>query len=216
MRRQILSIDDQLLRTSRSSSHTETITGRSGHTRQPHLTMPSSSLICARPSTAVLRSRTTQTTTHRRHTMTTQPTLFGSYEQQTQMMCCPHCRGTGQIPTSENTSRSSDPSTSHRAGDRHRDSTRFSLQSRQGQVLNYLYWNNSTAQECAQGIHKHAAISVIEGTRRRISSLYRLGLIAPSGEERNNPGSDTPSIVWTITDEGIRVRSKLKATGWSQ
>ena len=147
--------------------------------------------------------------------MTTQPTLFGSYEPTTQMMCCPHCRGTGQITASEHTARGSDPSTSKRAGDRHRESARFSVKSRQAQVLNYLYWNNSTAQECAQGIHGHAEISVIEGTRRRISSLYRLGLIAPSGEERNNPGSDTPSIVWTLTEAGIAVRSKLKATGWS-
>lgn len=148
--------------------------------------------------------------------MTTQPTLFGSYEPTTHMMCCPHCKGTGQITASEHTARGSDPSTSKRAGDRHRESARFSVKSRQAQVLNYLYWNNSTAQECAQGIHGHAEISVIEGTRRRISSLYRLGLIAPSGEERNNPGSDTPSIVWTITDAGIAVRSKLKATGWSK
>lgn len=149
--------------------------------------------------------------------MTTQPTLFGSYEPQTEMICCPHCRGTGQISTSEATSRRSDPSTSKRAGSSHQDSSRFSASSRQGQVLTILEHTMLTAQECARAIHGSTApISAIEGTRRRISSLYRLGLIAPSGEERTNPGSDTPSTVWMLSDTGHQTLTRLRDTGWSR
>jgi hypothetical protein len=149
--------------------------------------------------------------------MTTQPTLFGSYEPQTQMMCCPHCRGTGQISSSEPTARRSDPSTSQQAGAQQNQSTRFSADSRQGKVLDMIKKRNLTAQECAITIQgEQAPVSAIEGTRRRISSLYRLGLIAPSGEERNNPGSDTPSTVWTITSKGREVHDLMMITGWSQ
>jgi hypothetical protein len=148
--------------------------------------------------------------------MTTQPTLFGSYEPQTHMMSCPHCRGTGQITASEPTSRSSDPETSQKAGARHSNGIRFSSLSRQGQVLALLSRLPLTAQECARRVHGDSApISEIEGTRRRISTLSRMGLVAPSGEERNNLGSDTPATVWTITEAGQLVLHSLETTGWS-
>lgn len=149
--------------------------------------------------------------------MTTQPTLFGTYDTPTASMCCPHCQGTGRISALEPGARATDPDTSHRARAAHRDTSRFSLASRQGRVLSLLSAVDLTAQECAIRIHGNGApISVIEGTRRAVSSLYRLALVAPSTEERINPGSATPSIVWTVTSAGKQTLSRLLETGWSK
>ena len=148
--------------------------------------------------------------------MTNQPSLF-DVPTQSATTCCPHCRGTGRISIKEATARGTDPSTSQRAGARHQDSARFRATSRQAQVLACLNDHNFTAQECAIWIHgENAPVSAIEGTRRRISSLYRIALIEPSGDERNNNGSDTPSIVWQITDRGRAALNNLARTGWSQ
>ena len=60
-----------------------------------------------------------------------------------------------------------------------------------------------------------APLSALEGARRRVSSLKRIGLITDSGQERHNPGSTSASVVWTITADGLETLRTLDLTGWS-
>jgi hypothetical protein len=130
---------------------------------------------------------------------------------------CPHCRGCGRITATEPTHRSNDTATAKAAGQRQDTGTRFRRDSQQGRVLQALGFRDMTAQECALFVHgEQSALSAVEGTRRRVSSLRRLALIEPSGIERTNPGSQTPSVVWTLTDRGWDVLDVLEATGWSE
>lgn len=130
---------------------------------------------------------------------------------------CPHCRGAGSIRAAEANHRSTDPGTSKRAGQAHQEGTRFGRNSLQARVLATLGYRDLTAQEVALEIHgDDAAVSAIEGTRRRVSSLRRLNLIKPSGLERTNRGSATPSIVWTLTEAGWSALEKIRETGWSE
>ena len=130
---------------------------------------------------------------------------------------CPHCRGAGTIRASEANHRSTDPGTSKRAGQAHQEGSRFGRESLQARVLATIAGRDLTAQECALEIHgDDAPVSAVEGTRRRVSSLRRLNLIRPSGSERTNPGSATPSIVWTVSESGLEVLRKIRETGWSE
>jgi hypothetical protein len=133
------------------------------------------------------------------------------------MMLCPHCHGHGVIPVEEATSRSNDPATSQEAGDRQAgDPRRFRKGSRQSSVLAHLSLEPLTAQEVAiRVVGLNAPISALEGTRRRVSSLKRIGFIEDSGQERTNPGSPTPSAVYRITPTGQEALDRLRETGWS-
>ncbi len=154
-------------------------------------------------------------------TMTTnQLDLFGDpVPEPREMMLCPHCSGHGVISVEESTSRTGDPRTSRDAGDRQAgDSRRFRSNSRQALVLSALGDEEMTAQEVALRVTKVLganSISALEGTRRRVSSLKRIGLIRETGEERFNPGSGTPSAVYALTDLGRVALAKLRETGWS-
>jgi hypothetical protein len=151
-------------------------------------------------------------------TMTTnQLDLFGEpIPERREMMLCPHCSGHGIIPIEEATSRTADPRTSRDAGDRQSgDSRRFRSNSRQALVLLSLSSRPMTAQEVAIAVVGPDSISALEGTRRRVSSLKRIGLIRETGEERFNPGSGTPSSVYALTDLGEQTLARLRETGWS-
>ena len=152
-------------------------------------------------------------------TMTTsQLDLFGDVIPEVrEMMCCPHCSGRGKIPVNEATARSTDPRSSKEAGDRHSaDPRRFKRGSRQAHVLEAFSRESYTAQEVAIAVvGLRAPISALEGTRRRVSSLKRIGLISETGQERVNPGSATPSSVYGVTDLGREVLRRLLETGWS-
>ena len=134
-----------------------------------------------------------------------------------EMMLCPHCSGHGMIPVAEATARTSDPQTSHDAGDRQSgDPRKFRKTSRQALVLESLYRSAQTAQEVAISVvGQTAPISALEGTRRRVSSVKRIGLIEQTGEERLNPGSPTPSAVYGLTPAGFIALANLRETGWS-
>lgn len=151
-------------------------------------------------------------------TMTTnQLDLFGEpIPEPREMMLCPHCSGHGVIPIEEATSRTGDPRTSREAGDRQGgDPRRFRSTSRQSLVLMSLETTPMTAQEVAVYVVGADSISALEGTRRRVSSLKRIGLIRETGEERFNPGSGTPSSVYALTDLGRVALNNLRETGWS-
>jgi len=154
-------------------------------------------------------------------TMTTnQLDLFGDpVPERPEMMLCPHCSGHGVIPIEEATSRTGDPRTSREAGDRQSgDSRRFRTTSRQALVLSALGDEEMTAQEVAVYVNRVLgadSISALEGTRRRVSSLKRIGLIRETGVERCNPGSGTFSSVYGLTDLGRVALSNLRETGWS-
>lgn len=150
--------------------------------------------------------------------MTQQLDLFGNYVPEVrQVMCCPHCSGRGVIPVDEATARNTDPRSSKDAGDRHSsDPRRFKRGSRQARVLEAFSLQPYTAQEVAIAVvGATAPLSALEGTRRRVSSLKRIGLIAETGQERVNPGSATPSSVYEVTDLGRDVLRRLLETGWS-
>jgi hypothetical protein len=151
-------------------------------------------------------------------TINQQLDLFGDIVSEVrQVMCCPHCSGRGIIPVDEATARNADPRSSKQAGDRHSsDPRRFRQDSRQARVLEALAWQPFTAQEVAIAVvGLQAPISALEGTRRRVSSLKRIGLIAETGQERVNPGSATPAAVYGVTDLGRAVLLRLAETGWS-
>jgi hypothetical protein len=144
--------------------------------------------------------------------------LFGNYVPEVRpVMCCPHCSGRGVIPVDEATARTTDPRSSKEAGDRHSsDPRRFRQGSRQARVLEALAREPYTAQEVAIAVvGPEAPISALEGTRRRVSSLKRIGLIAETGQERVNKGSATPASVYGVTDLGREALRRLGETGWS-
>jgi hypothetical protein len=144
--------------------------------------------------------------------------LFGEIVPEVrQVMCCPHCSGRGVIPVDEATARTADPRTSKEAGDRHSSDPRsFRRGSRQARVLEALSLQPYTAQEVAVAVvGAEAPLSALEGTRRRVSSLKRIGLIRETGVERCNPGSGTFCSVYEVTDLGRDVLRRLLETGSS-
>lgn len=150
--------------------------------------------------------------------MMTQPTLFGDTPPAPpERIPCPHCHGHGTISALEPNVRATDPATSRDAGARNLvDASRFHRDSQQAAVLMALAEEPGTAQEVALRVLRPGApLSAIEGPRRRVSSLRRLGLISDTGERRTNPGSTSPSIVWAPTVAGLETIDRLYLSGWS-
>ena len=130
---------------------------------------------------------------------------------------CPTCSGSGLIDTVSHNSRSTDPETSRKAGERHSgDVRRFSARSRQAHLLRALVSRPMTAQEAAlEVLEPGAPISAIEACRRRVSDLKQAGFVLDSGERRRNEGSPDESVVWRATLSGVFALEWIDETGWS-
>lgn len=129
---------------------------------------------------------------------------------------CPTCGGCGTVTTTLPTHRADDSDTARAAGARQGDSARFGARSRQALALDALRWQPDTALGVARRVlGDDAPVTRIEGMRRRVSTLARLGLVVDSGDRQQNDGSSTPAIVWRLTWAGERAWENLRATGWS-
>lgn len=124
------------------------------------------------------------------------------------------------LPIPSATSRHGDQHTSTAAGARHAtpDLGRFSTNSSLALLLDSIDTNEGlTAYEAtARVLSEDASHTRWEGCRRRVSDLLRAGLIEDSGVTRQNPGSDTESIVWKTTRAGRSALKRLAETGWSK
>jgi hypothetical protein len=113
--------------------------------------------------------------------------------------------------------RNTDPLTSHEAGPRSADVSRFSSRSRQARLLHLFATYNLTDQEAALAVMgEHAAPSRLEGCRRRMSDLRAAGYVVDSGAKHCNEGSDDDAVVWTLSHAGERAIANLRETGWSR
>jgi hypothetical protein len=130
---------------------------------------------------------------------------------------CPACSGSGLIDTVSHNSRTADPQTSVKAGQRHSgDVHRFSAKSRQAKLLRALVSEPMTAQEAALKVLEGGApISAVESCRRRVSDLKQAGFVLDSGERRHNEGSPDESVVWKVTLAGVFALEWINETGWS-
>lgn len=121
------------------------------------------------------------------------------------------------------------PSATSRFGDQHTstaagakvastDVGRFSIKSRQAGLLQAIIDNDGlTAVEATMRVlHDDVSHAAFEGCRRRVSDLLRAGYIEDSGRTRQNPGSDTDSIVWVATRAGADAYARLVTDGWSK
>jgi hypothetical protein len=150
---------------------------------------------------------------------TMQPSMFDNYPAQwVTSRPCHCCGGTGIVssaePISSAPARPSDPETSHAASETEPDLRRFSDRSRQAHLLRLLAVEPLTAQGAAVRITQ-GTVSGVEGCRRRVSDLLAAGYLQDSGSRACNPGSADESIVWQVTDEGLRAIDRLDDTGWS-
>ena len=128
----------------------------------------------------------------------------------------PSCGGHGTIVPTLAHSRSVDPETAQAAGDAQEDAVRFHDQSRQARALKEIAITPGTALAVAYRVlGADTPVARIEGMRRRVSSLARLGLVEDSGSRETNTGSNRLAIVWQITDAGHEVLVRLGRTGWS-
>jgi hypothetical protein len=130
---------------------------------------------------------------------------------------CPACSGSGLIDTVSHNSRTDDPQTAVKAGQRHSgDVRRFSAKSRQAKLLRALVSEPMTAQEAAlRVLEPNAPISAVESCRRRVSDLKQAGFVMDSGQRRHNHGSPDESVVWKATLGGVFALEWLQETGWS-
>lgn len=113
--------------------------------------------------------------------------------------------------------RASDPITSHLAAKTEPDVGRFGEQSRQAKLLYLFSSGDFTDQQAAVRIvGATAAISALEGCRRRCSDLRAVHYLFDTGKRHRNSGSDEESIVWGITDAGREALIRLDTTGWSR
>jgi hypothetical protein len=113
--------------------------------------------------------------------------------------------------------RVTDPETSHEAGPRSADLSRFSAHSRQAKLLMVIASQNLTDQQAALRVMGSSATpSRLEGCRRRMSDLRAAGYISDTGLRRHNVGSDDESIVWRLTLAGEKALANLANTGWSR
>jgi hypothetical protein len=125
------------------------------------------------------------------------------------------------LPLPSQTFRDGDPSTSVAAGRRHatNDVRRFNVKSRACRLLR-AYENAGmrglTAYEAASQVAPSLTVSVVEGTRRRVSDLVRAGFLVDSQLRRKNLGSATESTVWRISTSGVAALGRLRETGWSK
>jgi len=113
--------------------------------------------------------------------------------------------------------RPGDPETSHLAAKREQDVGRFSSDSRQAKLLYAFSASDLTDQQAAiRIVGLHAAISALEGCRRRCSDLRAVKYIYDTGKRRKNMGSLDDSIVWGLSDAGREALIRLDDTGWSR
>jgi hypothetical protein len=113
--------------------------------------------------------------------------------------------------------RPTDPETSHLASKRSIDIGRFSAKSRQAKLLQIFSMRDLTDQQAT--IHlvgSHAAPSAFDGCRRRCSDLRAVGYLYDTGRRRKNAGSDDLSIIWGISQAGLRALELIDTTGWSR
>jgi len=113
--------------------------------------------------------------------------------------------------------RATDPETSHLAGPRSLDVSRFSARSRQAKLLAVFAGDPMTDQQAAvRVVGAYANPSAFDGCRRRCSDLRAAGYLADTGLRRKNVGSDDESIVWRITHAGAVALANLERFGWSR
>lgn len=121
------------------------------------------------------------------------------------------------IETPSAPARASDPITSHLAAKTEPDVGRFGIQSRQAKLLYLFSSGDFTDQQAAVRIvGATAAVSALEGCRRRCSDLRAVHYLYDTGKRHRNAGSDEESIVWGITDAGRTALRCLDDTGWSR
>lgn len=137
--------------------------------------------------------------------------------------CCPTCGGTGSVRKirdseyREVTARNDDPETSHAARRDSEDVRRYGIDSDCARMLRAFAVCPDTQQGAALRVFENqpTPLSSVDGLRRRASSLNRANHIEDSGLRSMNEGSNRPSIVWQITEEGLRALRRLEITGWS-
>ena len=113
--------------------------------------------------------------------------------------------------------RASDPITSHLAAEHEPDVGRFGEHSRQAKLLYLFSTGDFTDQQAAMRIvGATAAVSALEGCRRRCSDLRAVHYLWDTGKRHRNAGSDEESIVWGITQAGREALIRLDETGWSR
>lgn len=124
-------------------------------------------------------------------------------------------------PVPNHPARTDDGDTATAAGRRHAtsDVRRFSSKSRQARLLTAFEnagQNGLTALEAASQIAPRLTVSVIEGTRRRVSDLRAGGLIKDSGQRRKNTGSLDEATVYVLAAPALDALVSLRTTGWSK
>ena len=113
--------------------------------------------------------------------------------------------------------RSTDPETSHLAAEHEPDVGRFGIQSRQAKLLYLMSTGDFTDQQAAiRIVGASAAVSALEGCRRRMSDLRAVHYLYDTGKRHKNTGSDEESIVWGLTQAGREALVRLDDTGWSR
>lgn len=113
--------------------------------------------------------------------------------------------------------RRGDPVTSHLAAEHEPDVGRFGYNSRQAKLLYLMSTGDFTDQQAAMRIvGATAAVSALEGCRRRMSDLRAVHFLYDTGKRHKNTGSDEDSIVWGITEAGRQALISLDDTGWSR
>lgn len=131
-----------------------------------------------------------------------------------------HARNLFEDPVGSSPSRTTDPATSHASGARNatRDVARFSEASIQGKVLTLFATNSAgfTALEAAYAAVHPASLHRVESARKRVSDLIRAGYLRATEEVRTNRGSNDPSNVLVLTEEGSVAFAKMTRTGWTR
>lgn len=113
--------------------------------------------------------------------------------------------------------RPSDPETSHGAGPRERDLSRFSERSRQAKLLrSFAVGPRTDHSATARVVGASAAHAAWDGCRRRCSDLRAAGFLIDTGLREKNPASPDLSIIWRLTLAGQEAIKCLDATGWSR
>lgn len=132
---------------------------------------------------------------------------------------CVRCRRRMDGPVPSAPARTSDPDTAHQAADHvsSLDVRRFSSRSREGKLLAAIADQPDTAIAATVRVFGEYVTPVhFDAARRRISDLVAAGYVEDSGKRTFNEGSNTPSIIWTVTDEGLAALQRLENTGWSR
>lgn len=131
---------------------------------------------------------------------------------------CVRCRRLMDAPVPSAPARTTHPDTSHQAADATAkpDLRRFSIKSRKAKLLLAIADQPDTAIAATVRVFgEYLAPVHFDSARRRMSDLVATGYIEDSGERAINDGSNTPSIVWAVTDDGLAAITRLEQTGWS-